>query len=311
MLISRAIASAVFTVVSGDHHSGNAFGSQLCDGRLCVAFQSVGNRNEANGLAISRDNDDGFRSRLMGFDVRKARGEHHVFLLHKARISDHHRGVLNAAFYALARDIGKVLNVVLGRFLCAGRPHNGLRQWMLREPFKAGSEARTRCPANCPAHGAQRSVTPGRPSVRVPVLSSTTASILLPRSSASPFLIRMPRRAPSPVPTIMAVGVARPSEQGQAINRTATAGMRLCATSPVDQVPADGCGERDAEHDRHEDPGHLVGKFLNGGFVALRFGDHAHDLRKHSILANFGGAHLECAREIDGRTEDFIAWLLS
>ena len=76
-------------------------------------------------------------------------------------------------------------------------------------------------------------VTLGRPSVSVPVLSNMTTSILRPRSSASPFLMRMPRRAPTPVPTMIAVGVANPSEQGHAISSTATAGTKLCATSPV------------------------------------------------------------------------------
>src|SRR5262245_61015632 len=44
-------------------------------------------------------------------------------------------------------------------------------------------------------------------------------------SMASPPLIRMPRRAPRPVATITAVGVARPRAQGQATTRTAMAGV--------------------------------------------------------------------------------------
>lgn len=39
-------------------------------------------------------------------------------------------------------------------------------------------------------------------------------------SSGSPPLIRMPFWAPTPVPTITAVGVANPREQGHAIHRT-------------------------------------------------------------------------------------------
>lgn len=39
-------------------------------------------------------------------------------------------------------------------------------------------------------------------------------------SSGSPPLIRMPFCAPTPVPTITAVGVARPREQGQATDKT-------------------------------------------------------------------------------------------
>lgn len=39
-------------------------------------------------------------------------------------------------------------------------------------------------------------------------------------SNGSPPLIRIPFWAPTPVPTITAVGVARPSEHGQAIHST-------------------------------------------------------------------------------------------
>ncbi len=67
-----------------------------------------------------------------------------------------------------------------------------------------------------------RSTTFGFPSVTVPVLSRITTWILWVVSRASPLLIRIPWLAPSPVPTIMAVGVASPKAQGQAITRTDT-----------------------------------------------------------------------------------------
>ena len=66
------------------------------------------------------------------------------------------------------------------------------------------------------------SVTAGRPVVSVPVLSSTIACSLCARSSASPERMRMPFSAPLPVPTMMAVGVARPMAQGQAMMSTET-----------------------------------------------------------------------------------------
>jgi tripartite-type tricarboxylate transporter receptor subunit TctC len=43
------------------------------------------------------------------------------------------------------------------------------------------------------------------------------------------------------------------------------------------------------------DPGHAVGELLDRSLVALRIGDHAHDLRQHRILADLGGTHLERA----------------
>ncbi len=64
-----------------------------------------------------------------------------------------------------------------------------------------------------------------RPSVTVPVLSSSTVSARRVFSSTSGPLIRMPSWAPRPVPTSSAVGVARPRAQGQAMISTATAAV--------------------------------------------------------------------------------------
>ena len=63
----------------------------------------------------------------------------------------------------------------------------------------------------------------GLPSVKVPVLSMTSVSTFSRRSSASAFFTRTPAVAPRPVPTMIAIGVARPSAHGQAMIRTATA----------------------------------------------------------------------------------------
>ncbi len=77
------------------------------------------------------------------------------------------------------------------------------------------------------------------PVVIVPVLSSTTVSIRRVDSSTSGPLMRMPSWAPRPVPTSSAVGVARPSAQGQAMMRTATAAVNaVLAPAPrASQVP--------------------------------------------------------------------------
>ncbi|MNS80428.1 hypothetical protein D3C72_1141070 [compost metagenome] len=64
------------------------------------------------------------------------------------------------------------------------------------------------------------SVTFGLPSVIVPVLSKIIEFILYAFSKLSPPLINIPFSAPLPVPTIIAVGVASPNAQGQAITRT-------------------------------------------------------------------------------------------
>ena len=67
------------------------------------------------------------------------------------------------------------------------------------------------------------SVTSGWPMVMVPVLSNTTVWIFCTSWRTVPFLIRTPILALRPVPTIRAVGVAKPRAQGQAIMRTETA----------------------------------------------------------------------------------------
>ena len=66
----------------------------------------------------------------------------------------------------------------------------------------------------------------GLPSVSVPVLSITSVSTFSMRSSASAFLISTPACAPRPTPTMIDIGVASPSAQGQAMISTVTAATR-------------------------------------------------------------------------------------
>ena len=70
----------------------------------------------------------------------------------------------------------------------------------------------------------------GLPSVRVPVLSTTSVVTFSNRSSASAFFTRTPSCAPRPTPTMMDIGVARPRAHGQAMMRTATAQTMACAS---------------------------------------------------------------------------------
>lgn len=56
------------------------------------------------------------------------------------------------------------------------------------------------------------SFTRGSPRVSVPVLSNTTDEMSFISSKGSPPRIKIPRRAPMPVPTMTAVGVANPNE---------------------------------------------------------------------------------------------------
>ncbi len=64
------------------------------------------------------------------------------------------------------------------------------------------------------------SVTTGLPCVIVPVLSRTTVFTVCAVSSASADFIKIPCKAPCPVPTIMATGVASPKAHGHDITKT-------------------------------------------------------------------------------------------
>ena len=70
--------------------------------------------------------------------------------------------------------------------------------------------------------------TAGFPSVRVPVLSTTSVSTFSITSRASAFCINTPAAAPRPTATIIDIGVARPSAHGQAMIKTATAFNSAC-----------------------------------------------------------------------------------
>ena len=92
------------------------------------------------------------------------------------------------------------------------------------DAFEAGAQATARRPRRSPAAGTT-ATTRGLPSVSVPVLSTTSVSTFSMRSSASAFLISTPAVAPLPTPTMIDIGVARPSAQGQAMISTETAAI--------------------------------------------------------------------------------------
>src|SRR5215831_3397209 len=82
------------------------------------------------------------------------------------------------------------------------------------------------------------SVTTGLPTVNVPVLSNTTTPTRWRSSSDSALRISTPSCAPRPVPTMIAVGVAKPIAQGHAMTSTPT-GLEREATRAVDRAPDD------------------------------------------------------------------------
>ena len=78
------------------------------------------------------------------------------------------------------------------------------------------------CSSSCSVtpEAGMRSVTSGWPEVMVPVLSSATMRVRPVCSRLAAVLKRMPFFAPTPLPTMMATGVARPSAHGQLMTST-------------------------------------------------------------------------------------------
>ena len=97
----------------------------------------------------------------------------------------------------------------------------------------------------------------------------------------------MPFSAPLPVPTMIAVGVARPMAHGQAMMRTAiavdSANGRL-GSGPSEQPDREG-ERRDADDGRHEPAGDPVGHALDRRLRALRALDEADDLGQRRVAA--------------------------
>ena len=100
------------------------------------------------------------------------------------------------------------------------------------EAASTAPASRSTSPRVSPSSGVT-SVSAIRPSVRVPVLSSTTVVMRCVRSRTSGPLMRIPSCAPRPVPTSNAVGVARPRAHGHAMISTATAAENASAALPV------------------------------------------------------------------------------
>ena len=85
--------------------------------------------------------------------------------------------------------------------------------------FSNAQATRSSSSSSTPSAG-RMSVTFGSPPVMVPVLSSTTISVLPVSSRETAVLNRIPFFAPMPLPTMIATGVASPKAQGQLMTST-------------------------------------------------------------------------------------------
>ena len=132
----------------------------------------------------------------------------------------------------------------------------GARRWRRRADARCPARARRRGAGPRPRRAPNASIatTSGRPSVSVPVLSTTIVSTFSSRSSASACFTSTPSDAPRPVPTMIAIGVARPSAHGHAMISTATAADERVRQPRLrsPERPADERRDRDGNDERHE-----------------------------------------------------------
>ena len=119
----------------------------------------------------------------------------------------------------------------------------------------------------------------------------------------------MPFSAPLPVPTTMAVGVARPMAQGQAMMTTVTKASRarVTAGSGPKKYQIRKVSTAIAEHHRHEDAGDVVGQPLDGRLGALGLLDQADDLGERGVAADLGRLEAERAGAVEGGADDLVA----
>ena len=128
-------------------------------------------------------------------------------------------------------------------------------------------------------------------------------------SRAAPSRMRMPLSAPLPVPTMIAVGVARPIAHGQAMIRTAiavdSANGRLGA-GPEEEPDREGeC--RHGDDGGHEPTGDPVRQSLDRRLRALRAFDEADDLGQGRVRPDPLGAHHERPARVEGRPDHAVA----
>ena len=154
-----------------------------------------------------------------------------------------------------------------------------------------------------------QSTTSGRPTVSVPVLSNATTSIFCAISSACALLIRMPRLAPRPVPTMIAVGVASPSAQGQAMMRTAMNAVTAWANrgSGPRSHHAIAAAVATANTTGTKIEATAVDQTLDRRLRSLRFLDQAHDLGESRVGADARRAETQRPAGVERSAGDVIA----
>ena len=213
-------------VVAGEHHHANAVGGQRPQRVRRRRFDRIGDGNDAGepcrrqrGKPRSHRRHAGARLRVRARRVSMLISPRNLALPIASRLS------LDDAESRLCRRARQSREPAAIRV--SARPQQ--RRWQPPEDAhchaRCSRQAAALRASSKPDAGAT-ATTFGLPSVSVPVLSMTSVSIFSIRSSASAFLISTPACAPRPTPTMIDIGVARPSAQGQAMISTLTAATR-------------------------------------------------------------------------------------
>ena len=144
-----------------------------------------------------------------------------------------------------------------------------------------------------------------RPSVTVPVLSSTiVVDPARPLEHLRPADQHAELRAAARCRPCSAVGVARPSAHGQAMISTATAAVNARRAPSRRARASRRASQRERDHDRHEDRRDAVGEPLHGRLARLGLLDEPRDLRERGVGADPRRAHGEPAVRVDRRAGD-------
>ena len=117
----------------------------------------------------------------------------------------------------------------------------------------------------------------------------------------------MPSWAPRPVPTISAVGVARPSAHGQAMISTATAAVNAAAGLPPTASQPPRVARASTITTGHEDRGDPVGQPLHRGLAVLRLLDQPGHPGQLGVGADPGGLDDQPAAGVHGGAGDRVA----
>ena len=128
-------------------------------------------------------------------------------------------------------------------------------------------------------------------------------------SRASALRKRIPERAPRPVPTRIAVGVARPSAHGQAMMRTEANAMvaKSARGSGPTTYQTTHVTTAIAEDDRDEDARDPVRELLDRGLGRLRLLDEPHDLRQGGLASDGRRLDVERAFAVQRAADDAVA----